>query len=420
MSPTHPPLPRSHAVMEYEGIATDDDNLMGEQNRRARALESQQAGPQRHQLEGAQPSPLPHQDKTTHTLGKRPREEAAHADKERSAPCRPEGNTQPSRGQGTGGQGTGGSRGAPNRNNPSRASGATSLEEGRDSQTASQTVNTIEKCERRQDNVDKKESSHSRMERDRRQTQLSVESGRFSASGPGAQRPTRGHGPLQHLTPAHAWLMRDGRRVVDICFATRLQAASFGQIDSFTVEMGGGKTSLTLRRWKSGVCHSRGLITMKVTPEVDRGDNPHRVERKAYKDAVSALLKAFPVLSFVGAWRQAVEWTNGTVQYQPVMLLVVRRPVGFLLHMLPGFVNTSGVPVRGCDEAPADAIWFHLQFGGRKSFCRYCKTAIHGPEECPKILCNTCHERGHIAVACPRGGRKAGRRGRNNGRGGRA
>lgn len=220
--------------------------------------------------------------------------------------------------------------------------------------------------------------------------------------------------------PCVTLLMRDGRRVVDICFATRLQAASFGQIDCFTVEMGGGKMSHTLRRWKSGVCHSRGLITMKVTPEVDRGDNPHRVERKAYKDAVSALLKAFPVLSFVGAWRQAVEWTNGTVQYQPVMLLVVRRPVGFLLHMLPGFVNTSGVPVRGCDEAPADAIWFHLQFGGRQSFCRYCKTAIHGPEECPNILCNTCHERGHIAAACPRGGRKTGRRGRNNGRGGRA
>lgn len=161
MSSTHPLLPHSHGEMEYEGIATDDDNLMGELNRRARALESQQADPQQHQSERVQSSPLPHQDKTTHTLGKRPREEAAHADKGRSAPGRPEGNAPPRRGQGTGG-----SRGAPNRNNPSRASGATSLEEGRDSQTASQIVNTIEKCERRQDNVDKKESLHSRMGRD--------------------------------------------------------------------------------------------------------------------------------------------------------------------------------------------------------------------------------------------------------------
>lgn len=199
--------------------------------------------------------------------------------------------------------------------------------------------------------------------------------------------------------PDIALLMYHGRRAVDICYATRAQAAYAGQMEEFSVPFDERSIpKYTLYKLKAGPCHSRDLISIEVTPEVESGVSPSSVPASAYQAAVEQLLEQYPMLTCMGAWRSSVQWDANTTQLRPVMLLVVRREPEFQPHNLPGFIRSISDKKEDTDDVAG--FWFHLQHGWRRRFCRNCKTLVHEPRNCPQNHCDKCFLKGHTSANC--------------------
>lgn len=148
----------------------------------------------------------------------------------------------------------------------------------------------------------------------------------------------RCEGEIQY--PDAKLVTRDGRQVKDITFATMEQAASVGQLKELVVVDG---DLVVLRKVKMGVCHSRSLISIRATPEVERGARQDTVPGAAYEGVISTLLAqpALRELACVGAWREAIEWPDNSKTLRPVLLFVLKRKPGSSIHLLPNVVYTK-------------------------------------------------------------------------------
>lgn len=205
------------------------------------------------------------------------------------------------------------------------------------------------------------------------------------------------------VRPIVTFPLHNGKRVADVSLPTKEMAAAFCQVATMTTgARASNSRGISLSFIKAGLCHSRGLVHIKIRPSMADGANPDRITVDQYIEAIENFLANYPVLELVGAWRHRIAYGDGGHIWDHEASLVVKRQPGLALHTLPGFYPTyNAAKIDGREK-----VWFHLFFGNRPDYCRRCKTLVHEDRDCPLIRCKVCNHKGHIGGNCTGGNQR--------------